>query len=188
MSDHMCFSLPYMYFRPDLLSLSNDKIIYPIQDPGSRKHKIQLYFLEIYTHVEVNNLLFSWLFHGSNIWLLLFFCFNFREIPWKISEHAVFPCWWIWTPCALAANTWLTKFITYRWAYRELVPRKLVVRTFPLQLSRKAWGSNHSNQQAVTLKEAPPIVTLIYWSKQWNKNLCLKCDLNRTVLNLCEIV
>ena len=46
----MCFSLPYMYFRPKLLSLSNDEIIYLIQDPRSRKHKIQLYFFgDIYT-------------------------------------------------------------------------------------------------------------------------------------------
>ena len=44
------FSLPFMYYRPELLSLSNDKIIYPIQNPGSRKHKIQLYFFgDIYT-------------------------------------------------------------------------------------------------------------------------------------------
>ena len=52
----MCFSLPYMYFRPDMLPLSNNKIIYAIQDPGARKHKIPLYFfLEIYIHVEVDN-------------------------------------------------------------------------------------------------------------------------------------
>ena len=137
--------------------------------------------------MEVNNLIFSWLLHGSNIWLLLLFCFNFWEIPWKISDHAVFPCWWICTPCALAANTWLTKFITYKWAW-EPVPRKLEVRTFPWQWSRKAQGSNHSNLQAATLQEAPPIVTLIYRSKQWNKNLCLKLNVILTILNLCEIV
>ena len=33
----MCFSLPYMYFRPKLLSLSDDEIIYLIQDPSSSK-------------------------------------------------------------------------------------------------------------------------------------------------------
>ena len=96
----------------------------------------------------------------------------------KISDHAVFPFWWICNPWALAANTCLTKFITHRWAW-EPVPWKLVVRTFPLQLSRKAQGSNHSNLQAATLQESPPIVVLIYWWKQWNKTLCLKCDLNR---------
>ena len=182
----MWFSLPYMYFSPELLSLSNDKINILSKTlvlENTKSYSIFWRYIYMWKSIisinlsySKHNLIFSWLFHASNIWLLLFFCFNFQEIPWKISDHAVFPCWWICTPCALAANT-LTKFINYRWAW-ELVPGKLVVTTFPLQLSRKARGSNHSNLQAAILQEAPPIVTLIYWWKQWNKNLCLKCDLN----------
>ena len=47
----MWFSLPFMYYRPELLSLSNDKIIYPIPDPGSRKHKIPTLFFWRYIYM-----------------------------------------------------------------------------------------------------------------------------------------
>ena len=127
------------------------------------------------------------MFHWSNIWLLLFFCLNFREIPWKISDHAVFPFWWICTPCALAANTRLTKFITYRWTW-EPVPRKLAVRTFPLQLSRKAQGSNHSNLQAATLKEASPIIVVHCFTGQNSETKNFSWNVILTIPNLCEIV
>ena len=47
----MWSSLPFIYYRPELLALSNDKIIYPIQDPGSRKHKIPTLFFLRYIYM-----------------------------------------------------------------------------------------------------------------------------------------
>ena len=92
----------------------------------------------------------------------------------------------LYSQCALAANAWLTKFITYRWTW-EPVPRKLVVRTFPLQLSRKAQGSNHSNLQAATLQEASPIVVHRFTGQNSETKTCA-WNVILTIPNLCEIV
>ena len=114
------------------------------------------------------------------------FLFELSRDSMKNLDHAVFPFWWICTPCALAANAWLTKFITYRWTW-EPVPRKLVVRTFPLQLSRKAQGSNHSNLQAATLQEASPIVVHRFTGQNSETKTCA-WNVILTIPNLCEIV
>ena len=110
----MWFSLPYMYFRPELLSLSNGKITYLIQDPGARKHKILLYFLGWYI---------------------------FWEIPWKFSDDTVLRFWWICTSCALAAKAWLShvgrhKEVTIATCKQQ--PYKIVH-----QLSHWFTGQNH---------------------------------------------